>query len=83
MAANAEQDSLQRSKQIDQILNRLPPENKRNIEFLFDFLARLNTEKVSVIQGQIRMFHQNLTFEIWINDRDNQNNSYLIGNETL
>ena len=46
VVANAEPDGTQRAKQIEKIKSRLPTENKTNIEFLFDFLARLNSEEV-------------------------------------
>ena len=45
-AANAEKDDIKRSKQIAELLNKIPKGNKTNIEFLFDFLARLNGEEV-------------------------------------
>jgi len=54
LSANKEEDDLQRSKQIEQILNKLPQENKTNIQFLFDFLARVNTEEV--LSQSIRIF---------------------------
>ena len=44
-AANAEKDDIKRSKQIAELLNKIPKGNKKNIEFLLDFLARLNGEE--------------------------------------
>ena len=46
-AINNIKDQWQRKKEIENILNMIPEDNRRNIEFLFDFLAQLLTEEVS------------------------------------
>jgi len=44
---NAIKDDRRRMKEIDRLLDEIPTANKRNIEFLFKFLAQLTVEEVT------------------------------------
>jgi len=46
-ATNAIKDDRRRMKEIDRLLDEIPAANKRNIEFLFKFLAQLTVEEVT------------------------------------
>ena len=46
-ATNAIKDDRRRMKEIDRLLDEIPTANKRNIEFLFKFLAQLTVEEVT------------------------------------
>jgi len=46
-ATNAIKDDRRRMKEIDRLLDEIPSANKRNIEFLFKFLAQLTVEEVT------------------------------------
>ena len=45
---NAIKDDRRRMKEIDRLLDEIPTANKRNIEFLFKFLAQLTVEEVEI-----------------------------------
>ena len=46
---NAIKDDRRRMKEIDRLLDEIPTANKRNIEFLFKFLAQLTVEEVEIL----------------------------------
>ena len=46
---NAIKDDRRRMKEIDRLLDEIPTANKRNIEFLFKFLAQLTVEEVNIL----------------------------------
>lgn len=65
-AANSMKDDRNRIKEIDRILDEIPKENKRNIEFLFKFLAQLIVEEVTnkmTISNLVVVLGPNLLWE--------------------
>ena len=73
---NAIKDNQERMKEIGEVLNEIPLENKENIKFLFEFLAQLVAEELSnkmTIANLVTVLAPNL---LW----DSQKKNIYIGN---
>ena len=57
---NAIKDDRRRMKEIDRLLDEIPTANKRNIEFLFKFLAQLTVEEVNILAVYLFLGKRNL-----------------------